>query len=175
MGHKEKQREVIRKIALAGVLTAVGVLGGTLSVPVGFSKCCPMQSVINIIGGMFLGPWYATAMAFCVALLRNLLGTGSIMAFPGSMCGALLAGLLYRCLPKLWMSCLGEIIGTGIISALLAWPIAIFILGTPSAPFAYVVPFMTAALVGVVIASVLMFLMNRSGALNAMRRLARGD
>ena len=104
-----------------------------------------------------------------------LLGTGSIMAFPGSMCGALLAGLLYRCLPKLWMSCLGEIIGTGIISALLAWPIAIFILGTPSAPFAYVVPFMTAALVGVVIASVLMFLMNRSGALNAMRRLARGD
>lgn len=175
MGHKEKQREVIRKIALAGVLTAVGVLGGTLSVPVGFSKCCPMQSVINIIGGVFLGPWYATAMAFCVALLRNLLGTGSIMAFPGSMCGALLAGLLYRCLPKLWMSCLGEIIGTGIISALLAWPITIFILGTPSAPFAYVVPFMTAALVGVVIASVLMFLMNRSGALNAMRRLARGD
>ena len=175
MGHKEKQREVIRKIALAGVLTAVGVLGGTLSVPVGFSKCCPMQSVINIIGGVFLGPWYATAMAFCVALLRNLLGTGSIMAFPGSMCGALLAGLLYRCLPKLWMSCLGEIIGTGIISALLARPIAIFILGTPSAPFAYVVPFMTAALVGVVIASVLMFLMNRSGALNAMRRLARGD
>ena len=175
MGHKEKQREVIRKIALAGVLTAVGVLGGTLSVPVGFSKCCPMQSVINIIGGVFLGPWYATAMAFCVALLRNLLGTGSIMAFPGSMCGALLAGLLYRCLPKLWMSCLGEIIGTGIISALLAWPIAIFILGTPSAPFAYVVPFMTAALVGVVIASVLMFLMNRSGTLNAMRRLAGGN
>ena len=175
MGHKEKQREVIRKIALAGVLTAVGVLGGTLSVPVGFSKCCPMQSVINIIGGVFLGPWYATAMAFCVALLRNLLGTGSIMAFPGSMCGALLAGLRYRCQPKLLMSWLGEIIGTGIISALLAWPIAIFILGTPSAPFAYVVPFMTAALVGVVIASVLMFLMNRSGALNAMRRLARGD
>ena len=175
MDHRDKQREIVRKLALTGLLTAVGVLGGTLSVPVGFSKCCPMQSVINIIGGVFLGPWYATAMAFCVALLRNLLGTGSIMAFPGSMCGALLAGLLYRCLPKLWMSCLGEIIGTGIISALLAWPIAIFILGTPSAPFAYVVPFMTAALVGVVIASVLMFLMNRSGALNAMRRLARGD
>ena len=175
MDHRDKQREIVRKLALTGLLTAVGVLGGTLSVPVGFSKCCPMQSVINIIGGVFLGPWYSAAMAFCVALLRNLLGTGSIMAFPGSVCGALLAGLLYRCLPRLWMSCLGEIIGTGIISALLAWPIAIFILGTPSAPFAYVVPFMTAALVGVVIASVLMFLMNRSGALNAMRRLARGD
>ena len=69
------------------------------------------------------------------------------------------------------MSCLGEVIGTGIISSFLAWPIAIFILGTPSAPFAMLIPFMTAALVGVVIASVLLFLMSRSGALNAMQRL----
>ena len=164
-------RKVIQKIALAGILTAIGVLGGTLSVPVGFTKCCPMQSVINIIGGVFLGPWYSVGAAFCISLLRNLLGTGTIMAFPGSMCGALLAGLLYQRLPKVWMSCLGEVIGTGIISSFLAWPIAIFILGTPSAPFAMLIPFMTAALVGVVIASVLLFLMSRSGALNAMQRL----
>ncbi len=165
-------RKLIHKLALAGILTAIGVLGGTLSVPVGFSKCCPMQSVINIIGGVFLGPWFSLGTAFCISLLRNLLGTGTIMAFPGSMCGALLAGLLYQHLPKVWMSCLGEIIGTGIISSFLAWPIAIFILGTPSAPFAMLVPFMTAALVGVVIASLLLFLMGRSGALDAMHRLA---
>lgn len=124
MGHKEKQREVIRKIALAGVLTAVGVLGGTLSVPVGFSKCCPMQSVINIIGGVFLGPWYATAMAFCVALLRNLLGTGSIMAFPGSMCGALLCGLVYWKSRNLPATLCAEVIGTGVIGGLAAYPVA---------------------------------------------------
>ena len=165
-------RKVVRKLALAGILTAIGVIGGTLSVPVGFSRCCPMQSVINIIGGVFLGPWYSLGMAFCVSLLRNILGTGTIMAFPGSMCGALLAGLLYQWRPKIWMSCLGEVIGTGIISAFLAWPISIFILGTPSAPFAMLVPFMTAALVGVVIASLLLFLMHRSGAIGAMHRLA---
>ena len=168
------ERDVVRKIALAGLLTAVGVLGGTLSVPVGFTKCCPTQSVVNVLGGVFLGPWYSLGMSFCVALLRNILGTGTIMAFPGSMCGALLAGLLYRCLPKLWMSCLGEILGTGIISSFLAWPISIFILGTPSAPFAMVIPFMTAALVGVIIAWVLLFVMDRSGALSAMRRQVGG-
>ena len=32
-------RKVIRKLALAGIFTALGVLGGTLSVPVGFSRC----------------------------------------------------------------------------------------------------------------------------------------
>ena len=165
-------RKVIRKLALAGIFTALGVLGGTLSVPVGFSRCCPMQSILNVLGGVFLGPWYSLGTAFCISLLRNILGTGTIMAFPGSMIGAVLAGLLYQWRPKIWASCLGEIVGTGILSALLAYPISIFILGTPTTPLFYVVPFMTAALTGVVIASVLLFLMNRSGALAAMHRLA---
>lgn len=165
-------RAVIRKIALAGILTAIGVLGGTLSVPVGFTRCCPMQSIINVVGGIFLGPWYSLGTAFCISLLRNILGTGTIMAFPGSMCGALLAGLLYQWKPRLWASCLGEIVGTGILSAFLAWPIAIFVLGKACGPFTYFLPFMAAALTGVVIASVLIVVMDRTGALSAMHRLA---
>lgn len=165
-------RAVIRKIALAGILTAIGVLGGTLSVPVGFTRCCPMQSIINVVGGIFLGPWYSLGTAFCISLLRNILGTGTIMAFPGSMCGALLAGLLYQWKPKLWTPCLGEIVGTGILSAFLAWPIAIFVLGKACGPFTYFLPFMAAALTGVVIASVLIVVMDRTGALSAMHRLA---
>ena len=172
MGHKEKQREVIRKIALAGVLTAVGVLGGTLSVPVGFSKCCPMQSVINIIGGMFLGPWYATAMAFCVALLRNLLGTGSIMAFPGSMCGALLCGLMYWKTKNLPATLCAEVFGTGIIGGLLSYPIAIAFMGVVAgsiAFYAYVVPFLVSTVGGSILAGILVFTLQRSGALKSMR------
>ena len=94
-------RKVIRKLALAGIFTALGVLGGTLSVPVGFSRCCPMQSILNVLGGVFLGPWYSLGTAFCISLLRNILGTGTIMAFPGSMIGAVLAGLLYQWRPKI--------------------------------------------------------------------------
>ena len=43
-----------------------------------------------------LGPGYAVGIAFGSSLLRNLLGWGTLLAFPGSMFGALLAGLFYR-------------------------------------------------------------------------------
>ena len=80
----------VKKLALAGILVAVGVVCSTFSIPVGASKCAPAQHFINILGGVFLGPSYAVAMAFVTSLLRNLLGTGTLLAFPGSMCGAFL-------------------------------------------------------------------------------------
>ena len=77
----------VRKLALAGILVAVGIVCSPLSVPIGASKCAPVQHFINILGGVFLGPGYAVGMAFVTSLLRNLMGTGTLLAFPGSMCG----------------------------------------------------------------------------------------
>ena len=85
----------VRKLALAGILVAVGIVCSPLSIPVGASKCAPVQHFINILGGVFLGPGYAVGMAFVTSLLRNLMGTGTLLAFPGSMCGALLCGLVF--------------------------------------------------------------------------------
>ena len=86
----------VRKLALAGILVAVGIVCSPLSVPIGASKCAPVQHFINILGGVFLGPGYAVGMAFVTSLLRNLMGTGTLLAFPGSMCGAFLCGMLYK-------------------------------------------------------------------------------
>ena len=83
----------VRKLALAGILVAVGIVCSPLSIPVGASKCAPVQHFINILGGVFLGPGYAVGMAFVTSLLRNLMGTGTLLAFPGSMCGAFLCGM----------------------------------------------------------------------------------
>lgn len=143
-----------------------------MSIPVGFTRCAPMQSVINILGAIFLGPWYNLAVAFVIASIRNIMGTGSIMAFPGSMIGALLAGLLYQMKPALPLACLGEMIGTGILSAITAYPIAIFLLGKEAAPFTYVVPFMTAAVTGVVIAAILVFILTKTGAMKILKKEA---
>lgn len=44
-----------------------------------------------MLAGLILGPIYGVGIAFCVSLIRNLSGTGSLFAFPGSMVGALLA------------------------------------------------------------------------------------
>ena len=69
-----------RKIALAGVLCAVAVVGSMFSFPVFGSKCAPVQHMVNVLCAVLLGPWYGVAVAFVASLLRNLLGLGSLMA-----------------------------------------------------------------------------------------------
>ena len=80
-----------RKLALAAVFTAVAVVGSLLSFPVFGSRCAPVQHIVNILCAVFLGPAWGVGVAFAASLLRNLLGLGSLMAFPGGMIGALLA------------------------------------------------------------------------------------
>jgi len=84
-----------KKLTLSAMFIALGVLSSSLIyIPVGASKCFPVQHAINVICAVLLGPVYSVLIAFCIALIRNLLGTGSIMAFPRSMVGAFLAALL---------------------------------------------------------------------------------
>ena len=108
-----------KKLALAGVLCAVAVVGSMFSFPVFGSKCAPVQHMVNVLCAVLLGPWYGVAVAFVASLLRNLLGLGSLMAFPGSMCGALLCGIVYHKTKNLLATLCGEVFGTGIIGGLL--------------------------------------------------------
>ena len=85
-----------RKLTSAALLIAIGTLSAHLIyIPAGVSKCFPVQHAINVMGAVLLGPDYAVAIGFIIACLRNMLGTGSLLAFPGSMIGAALAGLAY--------------------------------------------------------------------------------
>ena len=86
----------IKKLSIAGVFCAVAVVGSLFSFPVFGSKCAPVQHMINILCAVLLGPGYGVGVAFGASLIRNLLGLGSLMAFPGSMFGALLCGLAYK-------------------------------------------------------------------------------
>lgn len=151
------------------MIAAIGVIGATLSVPVGITKCYPMQSFLNILTAILFGPGWAVMTAFVISLLRNLLGLGTIMAFPGSMFGALAAGLLYKWKPKSLMACLGELVGTGLIGSIAVYPIAKFVMGRDVAALAYVVPFSLAAVVGSVCAMVVIVLLERTGAMKKLR------
>ena len=97
-----KQNNTTKKLALAGVLTALAIVGSFISVPVAGSKCAPVQHMVNILVAVTLGPAWGVGIAFCASLLRNLLGLGSLMAFPGSMVGALCCGLVYKKCHILW-------------------------------------------------------------------------
>ena len=46
-----------KKIALAGVFTALAVVGSFISFPVAGSKCAPVQHMVNILAAVTLGPF----------------------------------------------------------------------------------------------------------------------
>ncbi|MEE0799849.1 MAG: energy coupling factor transporter S component ThiW [Gemmiger sp.] len=161
-----------KKLALAGVLCAVAVAGSLFSFPVFGSKCAPVQHMVNVLCAVLLGPWYGLGAAFVASLLRNLLGIGSLMAFPGSMCGALLCGVVYHKTRKLLPTLIGEVFGTGIIGGLLAWPVAILLMGQAAgevAFYAYVVPFLVSTVGGSIIAGVILYALQKNGALTRMQ------
>lgn len=143
----------IRKLTFAAVLTALAVVGSMISFPIGASKCAPVQHLVNIIGAVFLGPWWAVGVAFAASLLRNLIGLGSLLAFPGSMVGALLGGLLYKYIKKLPAAYIGELFGTSVLGGLLAFPVAKYIVGSDAAAmFGYILPFFVSCAGGTVLA-----------------------
>lgn len=157
-----------KKLALAGVLCAVAVAGSLFSVPVLGSKCAPVQHMVNILCAALLGPWYGVTVAFAASLIRNLLGIGTLMAFPGSMCGALLCGLVYWKTKNLPATLIGEVFGTGIIGGLAAYPIARGWMGlTPATYTAFVVPFLISTVAGSILAGVLVAALKKTGALAA--------
>lgn len=160
----------VKKLALAGILCAVAVVGSMFFFPVFGSKCAPVQHMVNVLCAVFLGPWYGVIAAFAASLLRNLLGLGSLMAFPGSMCGALLCGLAYWKTKNLPATLAAEVLGTGVIGGLAAYPVAKQLMGlTPETYTVYIVPFLISTVAGSILAGALIFALQRSGALTSMR------
>lgn len=159
-----KQTTNTKKLALAGVLTALAIVGSFLSFPVAGSKCAPVQHMVNIFAAVLLGPGWGVGIAFCASLLRNILGIGSLMAFPGSMIGALCCGLVYKKCKNFSLTCLAEALGTGILGGIAAYPVALFLMGAaPAGLFIYVIPFLISTVAGSILAFLLISVFQKSG------------
>ncbi len=162
----------VTRLALSAMMTAVAVVGSMLSFPIFASKCSPVQHIVNILCAVFLGPGYGLASAFSAALIRNLMGLGSLLAFPGSMFGALLCGIVYKYTKNIWLTCIGEVFGTAVLGGLCAYPIAIAFMEQSSANiafYAYIIPFLISTAVGAIISALLIFTMQRSGLLKKIQ------
>ena len=159
----------IKKLTTASLLVAIGVASAhIISIPFGVSKVFPIQHSINLIAGVILGPGPAVAVAFTISLLRNILGTGSLLAFPGSMIGAFLAGVLFKKTQKSFIAMLGEVIGTGVIGGIVAYPVAKFFMGREVAAFFFVTPFILSSIAGAFIGYVLFKVIVKTGITNSI-------
>jgi energy coupling factor transporter S component ThiW len=82
------------------------------------------------------------------------------MAFPGSMIGAFLSGVVYMKFSKKLCAVFGEIFGTGILGGLVAFPVSKFLLGKDITAFFYVIPFLASTIGGSIIAYLILKVMD---------------
>lgn len=154
---------------MAAVLTGLAVVGSLFQFPFLGSRCSPIQHFVNIVAGVYLGPWWAMGAGFCAALIRNITGLGTLLAFPGSMVGAFLSGAVYHWILKgkspairLPGAYIGELFGTSVLGGMLAYPIAFLIMQNEAATlFGFVFPFFVSCVVGTVMAAIIVTALKR--------------
>ena len=169
-----------KKLALSAMLVAVAVVGSAfIQFPFLGSNCSPTQHMVNVLCAVFLGPGWGVLVAFCASLIRNLVGAGTLMAFPGSMVGALCCGLAYKALRNknevaaILVTLVAEMLGTGVLGGLCAWPVSILFMNGDAATLAvtaYIIPFLISTVAGSIIAGVLVFALRAGGALKILQR-----
>ena len=165
-----------KNIARAIILTAVTVALSPVFFPVGIAKCYPAQHLVNVLSAVMLGPWYAVGIAFSASLIRNIMGLGSLLAFPGSIIGALLAGLAYKFSKNIYVSGIGELIGTGILGAVVsAWIVGPILIEKSMSVTIMIIAFSISSAGGVVLALVSLNILKKAKIWQQSERVVRKD
>lgn len=148
------------------ILVAIGVASSKFSaIPLFGAKLFPAQHAINVIAGAMLGPVYGGVVGLLIAVIRIITGTGTLLAIPGTLFGVVLAGLLYQRTGSRLAAMAGEVIGTGLIGALVAYPMAVQLLGNTKAAAAgitfYIPIFGSSSLAGALIGGQALVILER--------------
>lgn len=111
-----------------------------LSTFIFFPNMAPFQHMINVIAAMFLSPFYAFLQALLTGIMRMMTGR-SINSIIGAIFGALLSSVFYHRTNKVTYAIIGEVLGTGFISAYVAYLVMKYFFNTDIAHFYYFIPF----------------------------------
>lgn len=139
-------KSLLKMITLS-MLIALGVV---ISPILRVEGMCPMAHFINIICSVFLGPWYSLLCATLIGIIRMITMGIPPIALTGAIFGAFLSGVFYRASKgRIIFAVLGEIIGTGIIGAILSYPVMTFFWGKEGLSWLFYVPsFICGTLIG---------------------------
>lgn len=159
----DSQGKLLRLVFLS-MTVAIGVV---ISPILRIEGMCPTAHLVNIVCAVLLGPWYALANALITAFLRMTLMAIPPLAITGSVFGAVLSGVMYRVTKgSILAAVLGEIVGTGIIGALVSYPVMAILMGREGlTAFFYVPLFLGATIMGGVVAYILLTMLKKMGAL----------
>jgi len=164
----DRNAGVLRLVIMA-MLIGLGVV---ISPILRIEGMCPMAHLINITCAVLLGPWYALLCATLIGIIRMVLMGIPPLALTGAVFGALLSGIFYRVSSgRLWAAVLGEVIGTGIIGAVVSYPVMTLLYGRTGLTWMFYVPlFVSGTLIGGSIAFCLLMALSRNGTLGDFQR-----
>lgn len=142
-----KNSTQILKLTVLSMLVALGVI---ISPILRVEGMCPMAHFINIVCSVFLGPWYSLLCATAIGIIRMTTMGIPPIALTGAVFGAFLSGAFYRLSKgKLLCAVVGEIIGTGIIGAIMSYPVMTLLWGKEGLSWLFYVPsFLCGTLIG---------------------------
>ena len=124
------------------MLVAVAVVLSSFSIPIGPSRCFPIQHLCNVLAAVFLGPVYGVSIGILHSTDQKSTRNRKLLAFPGSMVGAFVSAMIFKYTRSKIGAYLGEVIGTGILGGMLCYPIASMMMGQKAALFTFVGPFL---------------------------------
>ncbi len=162
-------KKLIRLIFMA-IMIAIGVV---ISPLLRVEGMCPMAHLINVTCAVFLGPFPAFVCATLIGIIRMIFMGIPPLALTGAVFGAFFAGLFYRLSKgKILFAVIGEIFGTGIIGAIMSYPVMTFIWGRDGLTWFFYVPsFIAGTLIGGSIGFILLKQLNKIGQLTKIQKL----
>lgn len=173
MKNKTMSRELLLKEVVLAMLVAVGVV---ISPILRVEGMCPMAHLINIVCAVLLGPWWSLLCATLIGIIRMLFLGIPPLALTGAVFGAVLSGIFYRLSNgKILAACIGEVIGTGIIGAIVSYPVMTLLWNGTGAYnhltlFFYVPSFIGGTLIGGTVAFFLLGALSRCGQLAQIQK-----
>ena len=115
------------KMTFLAMMIAIGVV---ISPILRVEGMCPMAHLINIVCSVMMGPWYSLVCATLIGIIRMMFMGIPPLALTGAVFGAFLSGMLYRVSGgRMIFAVVGEVIGTGIIGAIVSYPVMAFLMG----------------------------------------------
>lgn len=159
-----KKSKSLLKLVLLSMMVALGVV---ISPILRVEGMCPMAHFINIVCSVLLGPWYSLLCALMIGIIRMATMAIPPIALTGAVFGAFLSGVFYRISKgKLLFAVLGEVIGTGIIGAIVSYPVMTYLWGRDGLSWMFYVPsFICGTLIGGSIAFVFLRKLANNGLL----------